>query len=520
MIYDHISVGGGVIGINTTINLLNKLSKCKFKKKIKLCIIDKDINNIPGGVAYGKKTSAHGYFNNPLRLSHLELQKYYSNIKNFLKLKDYLKLYGSDYDNKKFEDDLKTLKTKNIKKIKEIYLPRVAFSYLQENSLAKAIKKILHSNINVQIDFYEGEVSSFSDYQTKKIELSSKKKFNKFNLNYQNLKESKISFLNKNIKINNLYTKNLTIGMGVTPPKKLTGKEFKNESYIWDFYAEGATSYLIKKLQDRLKFQKEVKLCFIGSKAGFLESLQEIYRLRKNNKNLKIFCFSKKFETLQSAKIDFKRKVSLKFLNKNKKNINTAKKLYLEIVKELNLSNNKNDIKYLIWTEILSKNILSYFLKKLDKKELIRYQTIYFQKIRSLTRFTFPETIQVKDTMMKEKMIKNIKEKAQKIFMKKNLIHVMGDKKNYKFDIVVNVTGPTTIHEISEYLPFYKSLLNLTTQMGQVIVNKDFSLKKIKNIFTPGTIAQGFNDQRLTIIRAIIQNSNKSSSKIFKRILS
>ena len=53
MLYDHISVGGGVIGINTTINLLKKFSNSKFKK-IKICVIDKDLSNVPGGVAYGK----------------------------------------------------------------------------------------------------------------------------------------------------------------------------------------------------------------------------------------------------------------------------------------------------------------------------------------------------------------------------------------------------------------------------------------------------------------------------------
>jgi len=520
MIYDHISIGGGVIGLNTTINLLNKLSKCKLKKKIRLCIIDKDVSNIPGGVAYGKKTSTHGYFNNPIRLSHPELQRYYFNIKNFLKLKDYIKIHGSNYDDKKFQSDLKILKTKDLKKMREVYLPRVAFSYLQENSLSKIIKKIINSNQKIQIDFYQGEVSNFSHHLKNSFKISSKKIFNNFKLNNEDLKKSKISFLKNSIITKNLYAKNLTLGIGVTPPKKLTEKKFKNEDYIWDFYSQGATSYLIKKLESKLKLQKEVRLCFIGSKAGFLESLQEIYRLRQNYKNLKIFCFSKKFESLQPAKIDFTKKISLKFLKKSNKNINTAEKLYLQIVKELNLSRNNNNLKYLIWTKILSKNILNFFLNDLNKEEIIKYQTIYFQKIRSLTRFTFPETIKVKDTMLKNKMIRNIKEKAQEVFVKEKLIYVKGDKKDYKFDVVVNVTGPATIHEISEYLPIYKSLLNFINQKRYVIVNRDFSIQNLKNLFVPGTIAQGFNDQRLTIIKAIIRNSDKSSSEIFKRIMS
>ena len=47
-----------------------------------------------------EKTSLHGYFNNPLRLSHKELQKYYRKIKNFRKIEEHIKLYGSDYDKK------------------------------------------------------------------------------------------------------------------------------------------------------------------------------------------------------------------------------------------------------------------------------------------------------------------------------------------------------------------------------------------------------------------------------------
>ena len=31
---------------------------------------EKNLNNIPGGIAYSKISSKFGYFNNPLRLSH------------------------------------------------------------------------------------------------------------------------------------------------------------------------------------------------------------------------------------------------------------------------------------------------------------------------------------------------------------------------------------------------------------------------------------------------------------------
>ena len=46
-------------------------------------------------------------------------------------------------------------------------------------------------------------------------------------------------------------------------------------NYIWDFYTEGSTSMLLKKI---LKFprQKKIIVYFIGYKAGLLESLPEL----------------------------------------------------------------------------------------------------------------------------------------------------------------------------------------------------------------------------------------------------
>ena len=71
--------------------------------------------------------------------------------------------------------------------------------------------------------------------------------------------------------------KNLTLGLGVTPPKRLSSNKRSNKNYIWDFYAEGGTSYLIKTIKNQLQLKRNSSLCFVGSKAGFLESLQEIY---------------------------------------------------------------------------------------------------------------------------------------------------------------------------------------------------------------------------------------------------
>ena len=119
MNYDHISIGGGVIGINSFIYLIKKILNDKLKKEINLCVIDQNIANIPGGIGYSKETSLFGYFNNPLRLSPTEIQNYYLNFKNFIKLKDFIKEKGSKYDLQQFNKNLKILKSADITKKKK-----------------------------------------------------------------------------------------------------------------------------------------------------------------------------------------------------------------------------------------------------------------------------------------------------------------------------------------------------------------------------------------------------------------
>ena len=80
MLFDLTIIGFGVIGAQT----LNGIKKILIKKKhknqnnIKIAIVEKNLKNIPGGVAYSKENSKFGYFNNPLRLSHQEFIKWFN----------------------------------------------------------------------------------------------------------------------------------------------------------------------------------------------------------------------------------------------------------------------------------------------------------------------------------------------------------------------------------------------------------------------------------------------------------
>ena len=82
-IYDLAIVGFGVIGTEA----LYKLKKlASNKKKISVAIIEKDLKNIPGGVAYSLDKSKYGFFNNPLRLSHHDFIIWINKKKKFRKV--------------------------------------------------------------------------------------------------------------------------------------------------------------------------------------------------------------------------------------------------------------------------------------------------------------------------------------------------------------------------------------------------------------------------------------------------
>ena len=50
------------------------------------------------------------------------------------------------------------------------------------------------------------------------------------------------------------------------------------------------------------------------------------------------------------------------------------------------------------------------------------------------------------------------------------------------------------------------------------IVSKNFELVALKNIYIPGILARGFNPERKTIIKAILENSNIAGQSIAKTL--
>ena len=145
--------GFGVIGTE----VFHQIIKRNKFKKLHISIIEKNFSNFPGGVAYSKLNSRYGFFNNPLRLSNNEFKNWVKKITNQKKLIKYFR------DNKNLKLD-KWLK-KNVKKnkyqflnLKEIYLPRSAYSIFLEEKFSQTLKILFKKKNFIKVDFYENEL--------------------------------------------------------------------------------------------------------------------------------------------------------------------------------------------------------------------------------------------------------------------------------------------------------------------------------------------------------------------------
>ena len=156
---------------------------------------------------------------------------------------------------------------------------------------------------------------------------------------------------------------------------------------------------------------------------------------------------------------------------------------------------------------------------KLSSNEKTHYVEKIFPLIRNLTRYTFPSTVYSKERLEKKKILKFFKDKVIKIKKQKDNI-IVYTKNNIKFvgDIVINVSGPINLENITNEAPMVTSLIKISSNLNYrgFIVDKNFEIEK--NIFAPGTIASNFNPNRLTIIKAVTLNSHKVVDKILKDI--
>ena len=530
----HASLGGGITGIETVISIVDNINKKKnnFKqKKIILAIIDKDPENIPGGVAYGFNKSLFGYFNNPVRLSPRKFTLWALKNTNKLKLINYLNIYGGHTGKEWIKKNHKILFSTKKKKIEELYLPRVLMNYWMQEKLISTIKKIKMNSDFIQIKFFKGEVLDIIKNKNRSYEIIFKDNFcEELNFKvtdnpFQKLKFEKIKQVKKK-----LISKNLNIGLGLPPPRQIASlKAQKNNNYIWDFYDKGSTAYLVKKILLKSKIKVKIKIYFVGYKAGLLEALPELAKIIVKNKlKVKIICSSRELQSIQKAELSLSKKKykPLVFKKKELFKIDTAEKLYTSIVKEFKLTLNQNHNKYDAWTYILNNNIIHHVIKKFNHLEKKKYDDYFHGKIRGITRFTYPETIIAREFMFKNKILDAKKETVRFIDLVKNnlIVTTVNDKninKKYDCDIVVNVSGPLSAEKIKNEIPLIDKIKKkgAKTISGGLVVNSSFEVKALKNVYVPGILARGFNPERKTIINAILNNSNLVADSISTNLL-
>lgn len=263
--------------------------------------------------------------------------------------------------------------------------------------------------------------------------------------------------------------------------------------------------------------KKFIKIGFLGSKAGFLEPLIEIYRLIKDeNKSILITSFSQSGKTLEPAiRLNFKN-VNLFHLEKLKlKRKIKAVDIYNNILKEFEHFQ-KTHNKYDVWTKILSNDIIKYLYLSLSSNEKFIYSNQYFKKIRQITRFTYPETVKSYKKLKKENFAKIIKSEIVDVKNISNGLRVKTKKRNktvsHTFDILVNVTGinkaPKNLHKITNF--------RINDFIGSYTNKQEHEL--INNLFIPSTFAINFNPSRYTILKAVTINNRNLAAKVYSKL--
>ena len=113
-----------------TVSFINNLSKKKINNNVKVTIVEKNIENLYGGIAYSKNGCEYGFFNNPLRLSPANFRTWLNKKKNrYSSLKFLENIDNYSVKNWLIINKELFLKKENLNLFNEIYLPRVIYSF-------------------------------------------------------------------------------------------------------------------------------------------------------------------------------------------------------------------------------------------------------------------------------------------------------------------------------------------------------------------------------------------------------
>ena len=506
MIYDLVLVGFGVI----TTEVLSELFKKKIRSNLNIAVIEKDLDNFPGGIAYSKLKSKYGFFNNPLRLSNKEFQTWISKDRNLKMLKKFIKQNKSYELEKWLKSNQKFLKKKELK---EIYFPRLVYSFFLEDKIKKTI---IGKNNKIRLKVFQGHVTHIK--KNSNFLIYSENNFS--NCSIVKVKNNlKLKLINKNY-LELIEGKKIVLGTGIVSPNQSNFKNINNKNYIGDFYTDGGTNLLLNKLK-KIKKSKIV-IIFIGNKAGLLECMQKLKTIiQKKQKNIRLISISSNLISLEKALLSNNfSNLKLKYFNiYYLKKIKKSEDVYKLLINEFKTGNENGFKKYDVWTKILKLNLLNYAYKNLDKKEKFNYNKKVLNKIRNITRFTYPETVNAKDSLINDKKLKFVKGRIKTIISSKNsMIAITSSNKKVIGDIIVNVSGPRSININEDEPNLIDSIKGFCKDYNEKGFYADKNFMIGKNIYSPGTLTINFNPTRSTIIKAITSNSIKVASKIYSQI--
>ena len=169
----------------------------------------------------------------------------------------------------------------------------------------------------------------------------------------------------------------------------------------------------------------------------------------------------------------------------------------------------------------MKNNILDKCIDNFNNAQNNIYSKVYHNKIRNMTRFTYPETIKARDILIERKILTTNKEVVKKvdIYKKKLIVKTNDNKKKlkkYLCDIVINVSGPLNVVNIKNEIPIINHLKSKGAKIsaGGFLVGSNFNIKGVKNIYTSGILATNFNPDRKTIFNAILKNSKVVGKKV------
>ena len=169
----------------------------------------------------------------------------------------------------------------------------------------------------------------------------------------------------------------------------------------------------------------------------------------------------------------------------------------------------------------MQKKILDDCYSLLDLKQKKIYNNEIFSRLRNITRYTYPETVDAKIRLESTKVLKNIKDKViqlKKSSQKKILVKTLNSGQLLA-DIVVNVSGPVSLSNDKNEVPYLNSLKKICKNYNERGFISDQFNKIDEELYLPGTLSSNFNPERKTIIKSIVDNCKLTANNLIRNLI-